>query len=158
MERKATLTAMDRVIAREVMRESVHAVRSKFGAVEPVAYSTHPWADMVLSEMTQRRAVLAYVAEVVTLPAQPVRQRHGSPVGLAMVDNERRSTRDLRQHAFAAYASAMAYHGAAAAMQAAISETLRRRPNWGAEVAARHTKLFVMPAYARAFPGIDHDA
>jgi hypothetical protein len=158
MERKATLTAMDSFIAREVVRESVHAVRSKFGAVDPVAYSTHPWADKVFAEMAQRRAVLAYVAEVVTLPAQPVTQRYASPVGLALVDNERRSTRDLRQHAFAAYASAMAFHGAAAAMQAAISETLRRRPNWGAEVAARHTKLFVVPAYARAFPGIDRGA
>jgi len=105
---------------------------------------------MLLAEIMNREARLAYLGEVVRLPDPPKRQNY--PASLVEVTNELVSTLDLRRHALAAYATAMAYYGEEAAFDAAVAETLRRRPNWDRTVAIRHTRRFIVSAYHRAFP------
>lgn len=151
-KRPATLTAIERTVAKHIIRDAVRQVhKARGGFPRPVAYELDPWCDTLLDAIGQHRAVLAYWSQVVQLP--PPRRPH-RPAYVAAIDAPKRiSTPELRRHAFAIYASAMAYHGPDAAFDAAVNETLRREPGWGLPAAVAHTKQFVVPAYQRAFSG-----
>lgn len=112
------------------------------------------WCGVTVDELRERQAAIVRLTEVIEFPSPPKRTAPAylHEAGLA----PHVSTREIREHAFAAYAAGMAHGGPEAAFDAAVTETLRRTGNWTEAAAAAHTKRFVVPAYERAFPRQSH--
>ncbi|MDB5358804.1 MAG: hypothetical protein JWO51_101 [Rhodospirillales bacterium] len=113
------------------------------------------WCGLVIHELGTRQARIVRIPEVIAFPPPPRRQL---PTYLTEAGaTPHVSTLDLRRHAFAAYAMAMAFHGPEEAFDAAVTVTLQRAGNWTLAAAAQHTKRFIVPAYERAFPAARKD-
>jgi len=118
--------------------------------VPAVRYELINWCGLVTDELRERQAAIVAIPTVVDFPKE---RRKVPPAYLAEAGRKDHvSTPELRRHAFAVYAAAMAYHGSEEAFEAAVWETLRRARNWTEAAAAEHTRRFIVSAYERAFP------
>jgi hypothetical protein len=117
-----------------------------------VRYDLRNWCHLLFDSLRNQGVVLTIRSRIVALRPPPETQKEYPARVVDVRWSKPVSTPELRAHAFAAYASAYALYGKAAAFQAAVNETLRRQKTWGEGTCADHTRRFIVPAYQRAFP------